>query len=55
MSQKAGNYADDKENDKLQHRKQQLVNILSLIESVQGELQTAISHNKVLNSRKANL
>lgn len=55
MSEKASTHPHNKDNDKLQHRKQQLLNILSLIESVQSELQTAISHNKVLNKKKSDL
>ena len=41
------------DNDKLmEHRKQQLSNLMQLIESVQEEVRTAISHNTLLNKRK---
>lgn len=47
--------SSQQDDQKLIYRKQQLHNLMELIESVQGELQTAINHNKLLNKRKGEL
>ena len=43
------------EDPKLAHRKQQLHNIMELIESVQEEVRTAVNHNSMLSKRKNEL
>lgn len=43
------------EDPKLAHRKQQLHNIMELIESVQEEVRTAVNHNSMLTKRKNEL
>ena len=43
------------EDPKLAHRKQQLHNIMELIEIVQEEVRTAVNHNSMLTKRKNEL